>query len=158
VKNAMCYCGKAEEFEQCCKPIIDGTENAKNAEILMRSRYSAYCIKNIDYIYQTYAPSERLNNSKPDIALFADQAVFCNLNVCTYQHNKKMDKATVHFKADYFVDALFCQLEEVSNFVKDNGKWFYIDGEITAHPDYKVARNEKCPCGSNKKFKHCHAR
>ena len=25
-------------------------------------------------------------------------------------------------------------------------------------PDKKVGRNEKCPCGSGKKFKHCHGK
>ena len=24
------------------------------------------------------------------------------------------------------------------------------------NPEKKVGRNEKCPCGSGKKFKHCH--
>ncbi|MFO1455422.1 MAG: SEC-C metal-binding domain-containing protein [Steroidobacteraceae bacterium] len=29
-------------------------------------------------------------------------------------------------------------------------------GAVRAHGDRKVGRNEPCPCGSGKKFKHCH--
>ena len=28
--------------------------------------------------------------------------------------------------------------------------------KIVKNEDKKVGRNEKCPCGSGKKFKHCH--
>jgi SEC-C motif-containing protein len=48
-----CTCGNTLTFEVCCKPIIDGKVAAKNAEILMRSRFSAYSLKNYQYILQT---------------------------------------------------------------------------------------------------------
>ncbi|WP_293763307.1 YchJ family metal-binding protein, partial [uncultured Paraglaciecola sp.] len=49
-----CFCGNTLAFEQCCKPIIDGQLNAKDAEALMRSRFSAYFINDYQYILKTY--------------------------------------------------------------------------------------------------------
>ena len=150
----MCYCGAQEPFENCCAPIIGGELKAHSAEQLMRSRYSAYCVKNSDYIYQTYANNSKVNNSKREIAIFADFAEFINLRV--YDHVGLDDTATVHFKADYLCDGFYCQLEEVSNFIIEEDEWRYIDGQITPHPEVKVGRNDTCPCGSGKKFKKCH--
>ncbi|QSA19995.1 SEC-C domain-containing protein, partial [Vibrio furnissii] len=47
-------------------------------------------------------------------------------------------------------------LEERSRFLRENGLWYYIDGEFPQQSvSLKVGRNEPCPCGSGKKSKKC---
>lgn len=151
----MCYCGNSIAFEMCCLPIINGETKAENAEQLMRSRYSAYCINNSDYIHNTYASSKQAENSVRDIAAFAELANFIGLTV--YNFEEVDNTATVHFKADYLCDGYYCQLEETSNFIVEDNQWRYLDGTITEHAEVKVGRNDPCPCGSEKKYKKCHA-
>ncbi|WP_291460484.1 YchJ family metal-binding protein [Desulfobacula sp.] len=48
------------------------------------------------------------------------------------------------------------QLHESLKFIYENGQWYYLDG-VTLDP-LKFGRNEKCWCGSMKKFKKCHGK
>ena len=79
----QCFCGSKRTFQQCCEPFIQGEQLAKSPEQLMRSRFSAYCRQQIDYIFQTYHPSQQVNNSKQDIANFAKTCHFIKLEVIT---------------------------------------------------------------------------
>ena len=69
--NKPCPCGSREslggtvhlvstvQFGACCGPLHDGTEFADTAERLMRSRYSAYVVGDVDYLLATWHPSTR---------------------------------------------------------------------------------------------------
>jgi preprotein translocase subunit SecA len=51
--------------------------------------------------------------------------------------------------------------DERSRFARnDEGRWMYLDGDdVKPAPvkrGEKVGRNQPCPCGSGKKYKHCH--
>ena len=151
----MCYCGTDLTFEHCCQPYIVGQRTPAHAEQLMRSRFSAYVIRNADYIHHTYAVEKRPENVIADIYDFAKSCRFIKLKVLNSEENG--DLATVEFSAQYFYQNLFCQLNELSRFEKRDDQWFYVDGDITPAPDLKVGRNDLCPCGSDKKYKKCHA-
>jgi len=61
-------------------------------------------------------------------------------------------EGVVEFAADYQGG----QLHERSRFLKEEGKWFYLNGDILPPVTAaKVGRNDPCPCGSGKKFKKC---
>lgn len=152
----MCYCGKDLSFEACCQPLILGKKPALDAEQLMRSRYSAYCVNACEYIHKTYAQSYQTANPVAEIAAFAELANFIKLEV--FEHKTVNDTATVHFRVHYLCDGYYCQLEELSHFVTEQGLWRYTEGEITPHVEVKLGRNDSCPCGSNKKYKKCHSR
>ena len=49
----LCPCGSEKKFSECCEPLIKGVKIAETAESLMRSRYAAYTLQNIDYILAT---------------------------------------------------------------------------------------------------------
>ena len=67
----------------------------------------------------------------------------------------------VEFQAQFQSGNQTSSMRENSRFKKDNGRWLYIDGEVSRAPNktvsthHKVGRNEPCPCGSGKKFKKC---
>jgi SEC-C motif-containing protein len=119
-----CYCGSGTSFNQCCQPIIEGTQAAMTAEALMRSRYSAYVIHNVDYLIATTYPSERANYSKEEITFWATQNQWQRLEIIS------VTPSTVRFKA-FFIDAENqSQIHhEHSRFVFENGVWFYVDGD-----------------------------
>lgn len=52
INSQVCLCGGGE-FERCCMPIIDGSEQATTAERLMMARYSAYATGAIDFLEQS---------------------------------------------------------------------------------------------------------
>jgi SEC-C motif-containing protein len=119
-----CYCGSGISFNQCCQPIIEGTQSELTAEALMRSRYSAYVIHNVDYLIATTYPSERANYSKEEITFWATQNQWQRLEIIS------VTPTTVRFKA-FFIDAENqSQIHhEHSRFVFENGVWFYVDGD-----------------------------
>ena len=63
------------------------------------------------------------------------------------------NKGFVEFMA-VFESGGLAQLHERSNFVKESGDWFYLDGTIL--PPVKPTKGELCWCGSGKKYKRCH--
>ncbi|MEM8637669.1 MAG: YchJ family metal-binding protein [Cyanobacteria bacterium P01_G01_bin.54] len=61
-------------LSHCCGPYLQGQRPAPTAEQLMRSRYSAYCTKNIDYLVSTHHPDYRQPHSRRQIAATASCA------------------------------------------------------------------------------------
>jgi SEC-C motif domain protein len=120
----LCYCGSNFLFEDCCEPYIKNHTLVPTAEALMRSRYSAYCIANVDYLVATTHLSTRKQYPKSSILEFASNNHWLQLEIISATEN------SVEFKA-YFLDKCLKPNvhHEKSTFVKENDYWFYIDGE-----------------------------
>ena len=54
-----CPCGSGEPLGRCCLVLHRGERQAATAEQLMRARYSAYAVGDLDYIWQTWHPRTR---------------------------------------------------------------------------------------------------
>jgi SEC-C motif-containing protein len=118
-----CYCGAPKEFSQCCEAYITGVSKAGTAELLMRSRYSAYVTQSADYLVATTHSSQRKFHSKEEIQEWASGNQWQKLEVLNSTEN------TVEFKA-YFIDPLGNNQihHEFSNFILENGSWLYVNG------------------------------
>ncbi len=121
-KSEACPCG-GKSFAQCCEPYIGQTIAAPTAETLMRSRYSAFVLKNEPYLKSTWHISTRPHGTILDPS---DGTKWLGLEV--RHHAQDGDKATVEFVARYKVGGRAHRLHEVSNFVREEGRWFYVDG------------------------------
>jgi len=118
-----CYCGNSLSFENCCQPIIKGSQKATTAEQLMRSRYSAYCIQAADYLVETTHNAKRKFHKKADILEWSMSNTWLKLEIIF------SDETTVEFKAFYLDESLKAQMHhEKSTFVFENGSWVYVDG------------------------------
>lgn len=148
-----CYCGSKLLFDECCLPFITGKQIPQHCEQLMRSRYSAYCHKNIEYIYKTYHASTRADNPIDAILSFAAQSHFINLAILS--SNSESDEGFVTFTVRYLQQNVLCQFTEKSRFIMEQGRWYYLNGELEDAPTVKISRNDPCPCNSGKKFKQC---
>ena len=119
-----CYCGNSISFQDCCEPYIKGIKNATTAEVLMRSRYSAFAVGAADYLVNTTHISKRRYHNKRDILAWSQANKWLKLEVLT------STETTVTFKAYYLDENLKAQVHyEHSTFKFENGNWFYVDGE-----------------------------
>ena len=116
----------------------------------MRSRYSAYVLKNESYLLETWHKSTR-----PEVInLENDTTAWKALHVFSCQDNKEYN--TVHFVA-FFTDGntkndRIFYLAENSAFIKED-RWYYLNG-LELKTDV-ASKNMPCPCQSGKKFKRC---
>lgn len=142
-----CPCGSGKATDDCCGRYHAGAA-APSAEALMRSRYSAYVLKNSLYLHDTWHPSTR----PADLDISHDETPWQRLQIIATAKGEEDDnEGVVEFAACYQGG----QLHERSRFVREGGRWFYLDGELLPPLEEKVGRNAPCPCGSGKKFKRC---
>ena len=130
---------------------------ARNAEQLMRSRYSAFCEQNIDYLIATLHPDYRKSDDAHQLRQFIEETRWIGLKVL--KHKPLADRAEVEFVAYYEAATgagSMHQLHELSRFINEHQHWYYLDGDTL--PPVKTGRNETCICGSALKFKKCHGR
>ena len=117
-------------YARCCGRYI-GTPGADappapDAESLMRSRYTAFVCERADYLQGTWHASTR-----PAALDFETGAKWLGLDVRRHSPTDA-DHAVVEFVARYRVGGRAVRLHETSRFVREGGRWFYVDGDILA--------------------------
>ena len=117
----LCPCGTNRPYAACCAPLHAG-EPAACALTLMRSRYSAYVLQLTDYLSATWHPSTRPSR------LPQERLNWLGLQI--KQHEPQGDHAVVEFVARYKTGGKATRLHERSRFVRENGRWYYLDGEF----------------------------
>ena len=122
---SACYCDSGKPYDACCGRLHSGAGNAASAEALMRSRYSAYVLKLGDYLLATWHPDTRPS----ELDLTADDTRWLGLEVRQHQV-QDANHATVEFVARYRIAGKGHRLHELSRFVREGGRWFYLDGTI----------------------------
>jgi len=158
-----CPCGSGRLYSDCCGPYISGKVNAPTAEALMRSRYSAYVKHEIDYIINTCVHRGKDDIDYKSTRDWSEQSEWLGLKIISVEKGGPADtEGTVEFEASYMRDGLKDVHHEKAKFKKDNAEnsqWLYDEGHITPRTVVRTApktgRNDPCPCGSGKKYKHC---
>ncbi len=147
----MCPCGSTKTYQECCQPFHNEMCLPATAEELMRSRYSAFCLKKAGYLLNTWYPG-----SRPEAQdIISDSVKYLSLEILDTSAGLAQDaEGTVTFIAKFIENDQLFTMEEKSSFLKQQGKWFYTDGENDLRQD-SVKKNGPCPCGSGKKFKRC---
>jgi len=89
----------------------------------MRSRYSAFAVGDAGYLLATWHPATR----PADLDL--DPAVrWTRLDVLEVRGGGPFDtEGTVEFQAHHRVDGVPGSQHEVSRFVREGGRWFYVE-------------------------------
>lgn len=120
-----CPCGSERDFVHCCALIHTGQQKASTAELLMRARYSAFVVANIDFLYNSFHPSTRRFQSKQDIESWATANSWVSLEIV------KSTVQTVEFRAHYKdEDGVVRVHHEKSNFKELQGNWYYVEGRL----------------------------
>lgn len=158
---SKCACGSGIDFTDCCAPYLEGKKQVLTAEALMRSRYTAYVVENIDYIDESHHPDFGKDFDKAEALKWAQDSDWQGLEIIQTEKGQKDDKeGMVEFVAKYKLEGKLAQHREIAQFQKHKDKWFYTEGTIVgAQPieriGPKVGRNDPCHCGSGKKYKKC---
>lgn len=148
-RSDPCPCGSGRDFADCCAPALAGERPAATAERLMRSRFTAFVRGDSAYLLASWHPRTR-----PASLDLQDQPRWERLEILGTEAGREADDSgRVEFAAHYRTDAGAGCLHEISRFVREAGRWFYLDG-IQPKPA-KPGRNAPCPCGSGRKYKHC---
>ena len=141
-----CPCGDGQDYQGCCGRYHAGTP-APTPEALMRSRFSAFVLERDDYLLETWHPDTRPASLPDD-----DTTRWVRLEVL--ESGASGEQGHVHFRATFREGRRWAVLEEASRFVREDGRWYYLDGRpgVTR---LKPGRNDRCLCGSGRKFKAC---
>jgi len=126
VTLAACPCASGKPYAACCGRLHCGGEIAPNAEALMRSRYSAYVLGLADYLLASWHSSTR--PASMDLAE-DDGTKWLGLEIKRSQQQDETH-ATVEFVARSRLAGRGRRLHEISRFVCEDGRWFYVDGDI----------------------------
>jgi SEC-C motif-containing protein len=126
-----CYCDSEKSFQDCCEPLLQGQEEAATAVALMRSRYTAFKLKNLEYILATTDPQAVAEINHQANQEWSENSEFTKLIVISASEEKI--KATVEFKAYYQTrDGAEHIHHEISKFRKHSGVWYFRDGKVVA--------------------------
>lgn len=125
--SANCPCGSGQTYPTCCGPLHDGTAAAPNCLALMRSRFSAFALGNVDYLLQSWHPETRPRRLDLD-----DTVTWRRLQIVdTEAGGDGDDTGIVEFRAQYQQHGRRHILHERSRFTRTSaGAWRYLDGDI----------------------------
>ncbi|HJV61473.1 MAG TPA: YchJ family metal-binding protein [Albitalea sp.] len=122
-----CPCGSGLAYAACCGRFHAGPLRlrAPDAATLMRSRYTAFVLGLHDYLLDTWHARTR------PATLEADPAGLKWLGLQVRRHDQQdADHATVEFVARSKLGGRAHRLHEVSRFVREGERWFYVDGDL----------------------------
>ena len=158
-----CPCGSGLSYSGCCQPYISGKAKAPTAEALMRSRYTAYVEHEIDYIINTCVQRGKKEIDPQSTRDWSEKSNWLGLKIISTEKGSPNDtKGIVEFEAVYEHDGIKEVHHETAKFIKEKDEWLYEEGRVVpqtvVRSSPKVGRNDPCPCGSGKKFKHCCSR
>ena len=122
--KVACPCGRGAAFEACCGRYLGTGVPAPDAESLMRSRYTAFVRGDTVHLLATWHASRRPATLELDAGV-----KWLGLEV---RRHTPIDesRADVEFVARSRVQGRGQRLHERSRFVREEGHWFYVDGDI----------------------------
>jgi SEC-C motif-containing protein len=120
---ARCPCGLPADLDACCGRFHAGAE-APTAELLMRSRFSAFAVGDTAHLLRTWHSSTR-----PASIVLDPQQRWTRLVVLATEGGRLLDSdGLVEFRATYELHGAPGALQERSRFVREDGRWVYLDG------------------------------
>jgi SEC-C motif-containing protein len=121
----VCPCGSQRPYGGCCAPLHAGVATAADAAALMRSRYSAYVRGRKDYLLATWHPSTR----PPGLD---DAAATRWLGLADPEDTRRPRRMPRPSSSSPAIASPGAAdgLHEISRFVREEGRWHYLDGEF----------------------------
>jgi SEC-C motif-containing protein len=111
-----CPCGSGATYDACCGRLHRGAAEAETAERLMRARYAAYAVGDVDYLFRTWHPRTRPHDLPP-----AGRPTWTGLRILGSGED------WVEFVATYEDAGVPGELRERSRFERRAGRWVYVE-------------------------------
>lgn len=127
----QCPCNPSKKYSDCCEKAHQNIQTVLTAEVLMRSRYSAFVLADINYLkkshYSSIRPSDKENK---EILQWTKSVEWIKLEVLNTTKGTKKDlTGTVEFKAFFIENAKIDVIYENSSFCKENNHWVYFKAD-----------------------------
>lgn len=123
----------------------------------MRSRFTAHYVGDQRHLHRTYLETSRRAFVEEPAG---EDVKWTRLVIRAHEANVKPDVSYVDFTAYFDANGAEHPMHEKSEFHRIGGEWFFVrpirEGPAPVRAAPKAGRNDPCPCGSGKKFKHCH--
>lgn len=121
-----CPCGQAQAYaDHCGKVHRGGAGIGTSAESLMKARYSAYVLRDAEFLLDSWH-----DETRPAAVDFDENVVWLGLDVVATEGGTGFDNSgTVEFRARFRRGDQHLELHEVSSFVRVDGQWKYVDGQ-----------------------------
>jgi SEC-C motif-containing protein len=132
--NTPCPCHSGQKYKKCCRPLHQG-QKVDDPVRLMRSRYSAYVLRDFDYIERTMHPeSKHLTDDmtawQTGIRLFAESTDFIGLEILGSELSlDDLNMGWVTFHAILETEGEDASYVERSLFKKVDGQWLYLHAD-----------------------------
>lgn len=119
-----CPCGTGLTFGECCGPILRLEREAATAEALMRSRFTAFAVGDVDWLLRSWHSSTRPRSLELDPGIR-----WLRLDVLGTTGGGPFDReGTVAFASHWVAEGRRGSMRELSRFRRDSG-WQYVDGD-----------------------------
>lgn len=157
--DTACPCGSGAAYADCCQRLHlarDRQPIRYSPEQLMRSRYTAFCQHNADYLVASLHPSRHADGDREQLLAAFGSQTWLSLAIVEAPPPSATE-GMVEFVAFFQSNGNngeVRQLHERSRFVFEQNQWWYVTGDIL--PDLRLGRNDPCWCGSGRKLKKCH--
>jgi SEC-C motif-containing protein len=127
-RDKRCPCGSGETYPACCGRFHRATAVPATAEVLMRSRYSAFAVGDAAYLHDTWDVSSRPTEIELD-----DAISWTSLEIIDTVRGGPFDvEGVVEFRAHYRSPRGRGDRHERSRFAKQAGRWVYLSGDTYA--------------------------
>lgn len=161
-----CPCRKTAaaplSFAECCQPVLERRAKAASAEALMRARYSAFAVGDINFLVESVAPEAREGMERGSLEAWSRESEWLGLDILDTVAGQPGDATgVVEFIAHYSRGGSREAHHERSTFRHGapGDCWYFVDGEKprgkTVVKGAQPGRNDPCSCGSGKKYKKC---
>lgn len=118
-RNKDCPCGLGQPYADCCGRLHSGRTKASTAELLMRSRYSAFAVGDAEYLLRSWHSTTRPRSLELD-----SHDRWTRLEILGKSGGGMFEaEGTVEFRAHYTGGVV----HENSRFLRENGHWVYLD-------------------------------
>ncbi|MFO0561203.1 MAG: YchJ family metal-binding protein [Polyangiales bacterium] len=133
VAPRQCPCHSGQQYEECCAPFHKKTQEPPTPEKMMRSRYSAFALKLVPYLYDTFHSTHEdrklpRNEVLRGLRDAAEGFRYMGLQILDTRTDEANGIAWVLFNARLFERGQNRSFVELSTFKKEDGGWRYSDG------------------------------
>ncbi len=126
-----CPCTSKKPYDRCCGPYHAGTAAPETAELLMRSRFSAYALGKADYLIATRPEARRAEENREELAAYCKSVQAVGLKIVAKDKGGMADDTgSVTFHASLQANGRRTLHIETSTFARENGRWVYVDGVV----------------------------
>jgi len=128
--SRLCPCTSKLTYDKCCEPYLTGKKLPDSPEKLMRSRFTAYALGRADYLVNTTCEEERAKLDPEELSRYCRAVKCISMRVLKTELGGPQDETgTVLFHASLQINGKRMLHRELSRFIRENGRWTYVDGD-----------------------------